>query len=164
MARDDGRLDISIPVLHVTKHMLQPRQGGLAGDVVSRTNFLFRNQCESTAHGFRRVMECCLERNLRIMQTVGVQLHLSPAGTTAEKVYRTAFTHHLNRLLPSLGTTDRFDGNVATSLVRRKHADGIDGILYAGDLYHFVCTHALSGNHLRVAFNNRDDVAAGSLC
>src|SRR5579864_7555300 len=92
---NDGGLDIAIAVQHVMKNLLQPGQWRLAGNVIGRTDFLFRNQSEGSAHGFRRVVEGRLQRDFRVVQPVGVELHLGAGGAAAKEVHRPALTHHV---------------------------------------------------------------------
>ena len=62
--RDNGRLDVAVAVQHVPQDLLQPRERGLAGDVIGALNFPFANQREGFAHRLRRVMEGGLQRDL----------------------------------------------------------------------------------------------------
>src|SRR5258708_7834087 len=102
--RNNGGLYIAISVEHWTQHPPQSRQGGFAGYVIGRTNFLFCNQRERTAYGFRGMVESCFERDFRVMQAIGIELHLGPTGATAKEIDRAAFAYHVNRPLPSFRT------------------------------------------------------------
>src|SRR5579864_7969443 len=72
---NDGSFDIAIAVQHVMENLLQPGQWRLASNVIGGTNLLLGNQRECSAHGFRGVMESRFQRDLRVMQPVGIQLH-----------------------------------------------------------------------------------------
>ena len=76
VAGDDCGLDVAAAVQHVTQDLLQARQGRLAGNVVGGANLLGRDQSEGPAHRFRSVMERGLQRDLGIVQAIGVELHL----------------------------------------------------------------------------------------
>src|SRR5258708_25910602 len=109
MPGDDGGLDVAAAVQHVAEHLLQTRQWSLPGDVVGGTNLFRCYQSESAAHGFGSVMERSLERDLRIVQPVRVELDLGAAGAASEEVYGAAFAHHFNRPLPCLRPAHGFD-------------------------------------------------------
>src|SRR5580692_2522405 len=98
--RDDRGLDIAVAVQHVMENLLQPGKWRFAGNVIGRTNLLFGDQREGSAHSLRSVMESRFQRDLRIMQPVSVELHFGPAGATAKEIHRPAFAHHINSHLP----------------------------------------------------------------
>ena len=64
MPGNDCRLNLSGAVEHVSQDLLQARERGFPGDVVSGPNLFGRNQTECPANRFRRVMECRLQRDL----------------------------------------------------------------------------------------------------
>src|ERR1022692_204162 len=160
VARDDGGLDVASTVQHVAQHFLQAGERGFAGDVVGGADFFGGDQAEGAAHGFRRVMERGLERDLGIVQTVGIELHLGSAGASTEKVYGAAFANHLDGPLPGFGTAYSFDDYIAAALLRSERADGFDDVLNLGGLNDFVGAHVLGGNDLLVALDDGDHVAA----
>src|SRR5689334_23796410 len=73
MSRDDGRFDVAVAVQHVTKHVLQARKRLLAGDVIRALDLLLGDQRERLAHRFRGVVERRLDRDLGVMQAVGIE-------------------------------------------------------------------------------------------
>src|SRR5580658_9007258 len=160
MAGNDGGFDVAAAVQHVPQHFLQARQRSLAGDVVGGANFLGRDQAESAAHRFRRVMERGFQRDLGIVQAIGIELHFGPAGASAEEIYGAAFANHFYRPLPSVGTTDRFNHYIAATLLRSQRANRLDHIRHLGGLNDFVRAHVLGGDYLFVAFHHRNHVAA----
>ncbi len=89
------------------KHMMQAGKRRFAGNVIGGANLLFRNQGKCLAHGLRCVMESRFQRHFRIVQAIGVELHLGAAGASSEKVDGAAFAYHVNRPLPSFGTAQR---------------------------------------------------------
>src|SRR5438552_16643891 len=91
---NDRRFDIAVSVQHVAKNLLQTRKRRFAGNVIGGTNFLLRNQRKRLTHGFRSMVESCLERDFRIMETIGIQLHLSATGAAAKEIHRAALPHH----------------------------------------------------------------------
>src|SRR5580692_10375960 len=107
--RDDRGLDIAVAVQHVMENLLQPGKWRFAGNVIGRSNLLFGDQREGSAHSLRRVMEGGFQRDLRIVQPVGVELYFRAAGATTKKVYRPAFAHHVNGHLPGFRTSHRLD-------------------------------------------------------
>src|SRR6266478_6114611 len=109
VTRDDRRLDIPVAVQHVAQHIVQARKRRFAGNVVGAANFLLGNQTEGPAHRLRRVMECRLQSDFGVVQAIGVQLHLSSRGATAEEIYRAALANHLNGPLPGFRAAYRFN-------------------------------------------------------
>src|SRR5216684_741240 len=160
VAGNDGRFDVAAAVQHVAKDLLEARQRGFAGDVVGGANLFGGDQAEGAAHGFRRVMKCGLERDLRIVQAIGIELDFGAAGASAEEVYGAAFADHFHRPLPSFGTAHRFDDNIATALLRGERAHGFDHVGNFGGLNNFVSAHVLGGDDLFVALHYCDYVAA----
>src|SRR5271169_3321676 len=158
--RDYRSFDVAPAVQHVAEDLLQARQRGFASNVIGGANLLGGDQAEGPAHGFRRVMERGLERDLGIMQTVGIELHFRPAGTSAEEVHGATFADHFNRPLPGFGTTHRFDHDVAAALLRSKRAHGFDHVRHFGGLHDFMRAHVLGGYDLLVALHDRNHVAA----
>src|SRR4030081_226477 len=73
---DDRSLDIPVAVQHVAQHIVQTRKRRFAGNVVGAANFLLGNQTEGPAHRLRSVMESRLQSDFRVVQAIGVQLHL----------------------------------------------------------------------------------------
>ena len=159
MAGDDGGFDVSSAVEHVAQNFLQTGERGFAGDVVGGADFFGRDQAEGAADGFRRVMERGLERNLGIVQTVGIELHFGTAGASAEEVNGAAFADHFDGPLPGFGAAHGFDDYITAALLRSKGADGFDDILNFGGLNDFVSTHVLGGDDLLVTLNHGDYVA-----
>src|SRR5439155_23461012 len=115
------------------------------------------------AHSFRSMVEGRLECDFRIMETISVQLHLSATGAAAKVIDGTSLTHHIDGPFASLGTANRFDCHIATTLVGRKHSHRFHRIFYLRDLNYLMRTHALSCRRLRIALHDRDDIASRSL-
>src|SRR5271157_3816534 len=86
VARDDRSLDIPVAVHHVAQHIVQTRKRRFAGNVVGAANFLLGNQTEGPAHRLRSVMESRLQSDFRVVQAVGIQLHLGSRGAPAEEI------------------------------------------------------------------------------
>src|SRR5205085_8458934 len=91
---------IPVSVQHMSKNLLQARQRSLPGYIVGRTNLLFGNQTKGAAHRVRGMVERSFERDLRIVQTIGVELDLGPGGASAKKVNCASLADHLGRPLP----------------------------------------------------------------
>src|ERR1022692_2847700 len=102
---NDGGLDIAVAVQHVMENLLQPGQGRLASNVIGGTNLFLRDQRERSAHGLRSVMEGRFQRDLRVMQPVGIELYLGSSGAATEEVHRPAFAHHVDGQLPGFRTS-----------------------------------------------------------
>src|SRR4051794_26381430 len=115
MSGNYGGLDVAVTVQHVPQNLRQPGKRRLSGNVVIRADLLFGNKPERAANCFRRVMESRLQSDLRVMKAIGVELHFGAAGATTEKVYRSAFTHHVNGPLPGFRAANRFDHNVGSA-------------------------------------------------
>ena len=135
----------------MAEHLLQAGERGFAGDVVGGADFFGGDQAEGAAHGFRRVVERGLQRDFRVVQAIGIELHFAAAGASAEEVYCAAFTDHLDGPLPGFGTADGFNDHIAAALLRSQRADGFDHVLGLGGLNDFVCAHLLGGGYLFVA-------------
>src|SRR3974390_2358525 len=74
--RNNGGLDIAAAVEHVTQHVVQTRQRRLARNVVGAAHLPLGNQAERPANGFGRVVEGRFQRNLGVVQAIGIQLDL----------------------------------------------------------------------------------------
>src|ERR1700683_3900059 len=122
-------------------------------------NFLGRDQAKGAAHRLRRVMERGLQRDLGIVQTVGIELHFGPAGASAEEIYGAAFANHLDCPLPGVRTTHRFYHYVTAAFLRSQRANRLAHIRHLGGLNDFVCAHVLGSDYLLVAFYHRDHIA-----
>ena len=129
MAGDDGGLDVAAAVEHAAQDVLQTRKRSLPGNVVGGTNFLGGDQAKGAAHGFGRVVERGLERDLGVVQAVGIDLDFGAAGTAAEEVNGASFANHGDGPLPSFGPAYGFDDDIAAALLRRERAHGFDCIL-----------------------------------
>src|ERR1035437_3173055 len=86
MAGDDCGFDVATPVQHVTQNLLQTRQWRFPGNVVGGTNLLGRDQSEGPANCFRRVVERCFQRDLGVVQAVGLKLHFRSTSAATEEV------------------------------------------------------------------------------
>src|SRR5512143_3155092 len=112
MSRDDGRLDVAVAIQHVAEYVMQPGEWRRSGDVVGTAHFLFRDQPERAAHGFRRVMERGLEGDLGIMQPLRVELNLGAGGASAKEVDGAPLADHIHGPFPGLWTSYRLDHHV----------------------------------------------------
>src|SRR5579871_6898728 len=115
----DRSLDVTVAIEHVAQNLLQPGEWRLAGNVIGRSNLLFRNQCERLTHGLGGVVERSLERDLRVVQAIGIKSDLGSSSTSAKKVHRAALADHIDRPLPRFGAAHSFDDDVPATLFRR---------------------------------------------
>src|SRR2546421_2941926 len=139
---NDRRLDIAVSIQHVAKNLLQTRKRRFAGNVIRGTNFLLRDQRKRLAHSFRSMVESRLECDFRIMETIGIELHLGATGAAAKEIDGPTFAHHIDGPFPGFGTANRFDCHIATTLVGRKHSHRFHRIFYLRDLYYLMRSHA----------------------
>src|SRR5271168_2144213 len=116
---NDGGLNVAAAIQHVPQHLLQTGERRFSGDVFSRANLLLGNQAERFAYRVRRVMECRLQSDLGIVQTIGVEFDFHAVRAATEEIYGSALAHHVNRPLPSLRTAHRFNDDIAATLARR---------------------------------------------
>src|SRR5438552_17811083 len=72
MPGDDGSLNIAVAVQHVVQHLLQARQWRFSRNVVVAPDFAFRDQGKGPPHRLRSVMERGFQRDLGVVQAVGV--------------------------------------------------------------------------------------------
>src|SRR6266849_8282373 len=115
---DDRGLDIPVAVQHVAEHIVQTRKGRFAGNVVGATNFLLGNQTKGPAHRLRGVVESRFQSDFRVMQAVGVQLHLGSRSAPAEEIHRAALANHLHSPLPRLRAAYGFDCHIRAAPLR----------------------------------------------
>ena len=160
---DNRGLDIAVPVQHVPQHIMQPRKRSFPGDVVRAAYLLLGDQSESAAHRLRRMVESRFQRDFRIVQAVGVQLHLGAGSAAAKEIDGAAFADHLHRPLPSLGAADGFDHHIGPALLRAQLAHHLNRILDLRDLHHFVCAFAPGQGDLGIALHHRNHVATDGL-
>src|SRR5581483_3346695 len=159
VAGNDRGLDVGVAVKHVAQHMLKARTRRLARNVIGAPDLLFRNQSERLAHALRSVVEGGLERDLGIMQPVGIQVDLGSRGAPAEEVDGAAFAHHVDGPLPGFRAADGLDDHVGATALRRKRAHRLDGVLYLRDLHHFIRAQAFGCRDLRLTLNHGDNIA-----
>ena len=143
----------------MAQDFLQAGERGFASDVVRGANLLGRNQTKGAAHGFGSVMERGLKRDLGVVQTVGIELHLGSAGASAEKVYGAAFTNHFDGPLPGFGAPDGLNDHITATLLRSKRAHRFDNIGGFCGLNNLVRAHLLGGDDLLVALDDGNHVA-----
>ncbi len=63
-----------------------------------------------------RVVEAGLERDVVVVQAVGVELDVGSGGASAEEVHRAAFAHHVDGPLPGGGRGDCLDGDIDAAM------------------------------------------------
>ena len=105
-------------------------------------------------------MERRFQSDFRIVQAIGFELNFGPAGASAKEVDGAAFADHVDRPLPGFRLSDGFDHDVASALLRRKRANGVDYIRHFGSLNDFVSAHLLSGLDLAVTLYDGNYVAS----
>src|ERR1700758_572526 len=120
VAGDDCGLDVATAVQHVPQNLLQARQRSLSGNVVGGANLFCRDQSECAANRFRRVVEGRLQRDLGIVQAIGLELHFGSTGATTKEIDGTALADHVDGPLPRLGPAHGFNHDVATSFLLRE--------------------------------------------
>src|SRR5438105_15649453 len=93
------------------------------------------------------------------MQSIGIKLHLCPAGTPAKKIHGATLTHHLRSPFPGFWTAYSLDDNIPASPLSGDRADCFYRVFDLGDLHHFLLPHVLNGSALQVTFPNRHSIA-----
>src|SRR5664280_75036 len=101
MSRNDRGLDLATALYHHLEYLRQSRQRHFARDVVGALDLPLRDQRERLSYHLRRVMERRLQRDLRVVQPLGVELHLRPLRASAKEVHRAAFARHVCLLYTS---------------------------------------------------------------
>src|SRR5512146_256874 len=117
MAGDDCGFDVAVAVAHVTEHLLQSRERRFTGYVIIGADLALGDEREGAANGFRCVMERRFQRDLRVVETLGVEVDLGAAGASAEEVDGTALANHVDGPFPGFGTTDGFDDDVGATAI-----------------------------------------------
>ena len=105
------------------------------------------------------MVERCLKGNFRIVQAVGLELHFGSAGASAEEIYRATLADHVDRPLPGFGVADRLNHDIATALLRREGANGVDHICDLRRLDDLVSAHLTRRFDLAVTLHDRNHVA-----
>src|SRR5947199_4140823 len=124
MPRYDRCLNSSVTLQHMPENLLQASKRCFTSNVIGGANFLFRDQIECPTHCLRSMVEGGFQRDLRIVQAVGIKLDLGAAGASAEEVHGATFTNHVDSQLPGFRTTHGFDDNVAAALIGRECPHG----------------------------------------
>src|SRR4029077_10245818 len=141
MAGDDCGFDVAAAVQHVAQDLLQARERCLSGNVVCWSNLFCGDQAKGAADSFRRVMEGGLERDLGIVQAVGIELYFGATGTSAKEIDRATLPDHLDGPLPGLSAAHGLDDDITAAFLWRQRAHSFNYILHFCGLYDFMCTH-----------------------
>src|SRR5215472_4456482 len=136
---NDGRLQLSVAVLHVLEHGGQFRERNFPGDEIAGADFSARDGFESFPHELRCVMKCRFDRDLGIVQSRGIELHVLSSRAATEKIYRAALARHLHSPLPSNRRAHRFNHSVRAASAIAQFTDEFHGILDLADVKRSHC-------------------------
>ena len=103
--------------------------------------------CESFAADGGRVMEGGAQRDVAIVDAVGIESDLRVGGAAAEEVDRAALAHQLDGFLPGFGRADGLNGDVDAAIFGGEGARFADGLANGGGL------HDMRGAELPRRFN-----------
>src|SRR4051812_38609434 len=106
-------------------------------------------------------MEGGFERDLRVVEQIGVELDFGSGGTSAEEVHSSAFTHHVHCPGPALRAAHGFDDYIRSTQVIGESLHAVNGIVDVGDLDYLMRAEFAGSVYLFVTFYDGDDVASG---
>src|ERR1700722_10197359 len=115
---NDRRLDVVGPILQATQHRFEVRQLRPAGDVFAALESPARQQIKGLPARGWRVMETRLERDVVVVQPIGIDLHFGPGRTAAKKVNRSPAPNHIDSPLPGKRSSHRFDRHIRPPMIR----------------------------------------------
>src|SRR5882724_530671 len=162
MAGNDGGLNLAAPVQHLLQNLFQLGKRRFPSNVIRALDVLVRDERKRLAHGLRRMVERTLDRDLRVMQAVGIQFHLGAAGASAKEVHYAAAAHHVHGPLPGLRTAHGFNHNIRTTAFG--HADDlVDWVCSTADLHDFVGAKTFGRRYLFSALDHADHFTSGEL-
>ena len=125
---------ISLAALHqLLKDAVQLVEMSVAGDKSSGLKAPAGNQIERLAADVRGVMEGGAQRDVGVVNAVGVERDVRAHGASAKEVHRPALAHHFYRFFPRFGHADGLNGDVDAAIVRGERAGFADGIADAGE-------------------------------
>src|SRR5580692_6630224 len=99
----------------------------MAGDEGAGLEASARDEREGLAADGRGVMEGGAERDVAIVNAVGVERDVGVFCAAAEEVDRAAFAHQLHCFLPRLRHADSLDSDIDAAVFRREGARLEDG-------------------------------------
>src|SRR5215472_14472352 len=134
-----------------------------AGDVVGALDLILRNQSKSLANHFWSVMEGRLQRDLGIVQELGIEFHFGTTGAATKEVDCASLANHVHRPLPCQRTANGLDHYISTALLGRMRTHSADWVLDSCDLYDFVSSEALGIFHLLITLHDGDDSQSAEL-
>ncbi len=89
----------------------------MAGDEGAGLESAARNEIERLAAHGRCVMEGGAQRDVAVVNAVGVERDVGADGASAEEVDGAAFAHHLDGFFPGFGHADGFDGDIDAAII-----------------------------------------------
>ncbi len=118
------------------------------------------NQSEGFAAEGRGVMEGSAQRDVAIVNAVGVERDVRIPGAAAEEIHRAAFAHQFHRLLPRLRHAHGLDGDIHAAIVGRERARFLDGFTDGRVLHHVRRAQLPRGLRLAVVPHQRDGLVS----
>ena len=103
----------------------------VAGDEGAGLEAAAGNQVERLAADGRRVVEGGAQRDVAVVNAVGVERDVGAHGASAEEVDGAAFAHHFDGFFPGFGDADGFNGDIDAAIFGRESASFADGLANA---------------------------------
>ncbi len=151
---------ISLLAVHqLLKDAVQFVKVSVAGDESLRLKASTGNQVQRLAADCRGVMEGGAERDVTVVNAIGVESDVCSQRASAKKIYRAAFADEFDSLLPGLRHADSFDSNIDAAIFRGQSARIRDGLANAGGLHHVRGAQLASRFNLAVVLDDGDDFA-----
>src|SRR5580658_2116552 len=159
--RHDGGLYFAAAVHQLLKHAVEFVEMRVAGDECAGLEAAARYEVERAAADSGRVVEGGAQRQVAIVNSVGVEADVCACRASAKEVYRSTFPHQLHRFLPGFGYADGLDGDIYSLMLRRECARLPNRLAHARGLHYVSRAQLPRRFHLAVVLDDGDGFKAG---
>ena len=165
----NDRLDLRLRAFHGTRqhackdlgHVLECGRSCKKGIAVETSG---TQQIEGAPGRRGRVMKTCLDRQIRIVNEIGIEGHGGACRRSAEQVHYTTLARHPHSPLPCLRRGYRFKDDIRTTGPRRKRTGRPDDILNIPDAQHLRSPKAACSGDLIGTLDHCHDLQASEGC
>ena len=98
-------------------------------------------------------MKACFQRDIAVVQTVGIEVDTGTARGTAEEVHDPSLANHLNRPFPGSRAGNSFDHGIGTTPLKGERSGCLNDIFHGGRLNDLRRSKELCGGDLIIALD-----------
>jgi hypothetical protein len=156
----DGGFDFGGPLHQFFKDAVKLVEVGATGDEGASLEISAGDEIESFAAHRRGVVERRAQRDVAVVDAIGVEVDVGADCAATEEVDCTAFADHLNGFFPCFRNADCFDGNINAAIIGCKSTDIADRPADAAGLYNVFRAELASCFHLAIVLDDGDGFAS----